>query len=67
MTLEEYFRAQTVIVNGTSYPVVEHTVRVEVGAVVRFYIHPANSSGDTSDFEVHGNTLIHDPRITGGP
>lgn len=59
MTLEEYFRKQTITVNGTVYPAIDHALRVTVAdGIVHFYIHPANTGGDTVDFEVQGNTLL---------
>lgn len=65
MTLEEYFRKQTVVYNGTTFPVIDHSIRCELLADgVRFYIHPTNSSGATVNFQVNGNVLIPDPRVT---
>lgn len=67
MTLEDYFRKQTVVYVGKVYPAIDHSLRCEIfDGGVRFYIHPANSSGDTLNFEVHGNTLIDDPNVTRG-
>lgn len=58
MTLEEYLRTE--YADGK----IDHALRVEVSdAGVRFYIHPANRSGNTVDFEVHGNVLVGDPRV----
>ena len=51
-TLEEYLRAD--LARG----VIDHAIRAEVnGGEVKFYIHPANESGDTLDFAVAGNFL----------
>jgi hypothetical protein len=59
-TLEEYLRSQTHIVDGVVYPVIDFSLRCEVGphgAPIRFYIHPSTCSGDTTDFELRGNAI----------
>jgi hypothetical protein len=33
---------------------------------VRFYIHPAGRDGDTQNYELRGNQLQPDPRISQG-
>jgi hypothetical protein len=64
-TLEEYFRSQTHVVNGVTYPVIDHALRCEFfDGGVRFYIHPASVSGDTQDFELHGNALTPNMLVT---
>lgn len=64
MTLEEYFRTQHHTYNGVTYPVIDHALRCEVSeGKVTFYIHPANHSGDTENFEVRGNSVWPDPRV----
>lgn len=62
LTLEEYFRKQFATQRtGEPYQVIDHALRCEFAeGVVRFYIHPANVSGDTVDFEVRGNVLTPD-------
>ncbi len=65
-TLEDYFRAQFATYEhcGT-VPVIDHGLRVEFcDGYVRFYIHPANTGGDTCNFELRGNVLSDDARIT---
>jgi len=64
-TLEDYFRSQFVTYDGKTFPVIDHALRVEfTNDGVRFYIHPANCSGDTCNYELHGNVLAPDPRVT---
>lgn len=67
MTLEDYFRKQTVTYNAVTYPAIDHALRMELcDGYVRFYIHPSAQSGDTVNFEVHGNELRPDRLVTRG-
>lgn len=52
MTFEDYLR------KNYDNIIIDHALRAEiVDDQVRFYIHPAQVSGDTLDFVVKGNTL----------
>lgn len=45
---------------------IDHALRTHVDerGRVSFYIHPANTDGDTRDYEVKNNLLRPDPRVT---
>lgn len=59
MTLEQYLQSAAAV------NVIDHAIRCRiVDGAVTFYIHPSNTPGDTLDFEVNGNTLQPDPRVT---
>ncbi len=50
--LEEYFR------DNDGKQVIDHAIRARIdGDNVVFYIHPNGVSGETLDFQVHGNNL----------
>lgn len=53
MTLEQYLKS------NCERQVIDHAIRAEIGkdGNPRFYIHPANVSGDTLDFVVTKNQL----------
>jgi hypothetical protein len=59
-TLGEYLKEANV--RG----VIDHALRAHVDdeGRVSFYIHPMNTFGDTRDYEVRGNRLRPDPRVT---
>lgn len=52
-TLEEYLRS------AQHRGVIDFSIRARLdeNGIVVFYIHPANTSGDTLDFAVTGNSL----------
>ena len=51
-TLEQYLK------DAAATGVIDHSVRAQVTPQgVTFYIHPAQTSGDTLDFKVLGNDL----------
>ncbi len=53
MTLEEYLKS------NCDRQIIDHLIRAEIGndGKPRFYIHPANASGETLDFVVTKNQL----------
>lgn len=53
MTLEQYLKS------NCAAGVIDHSIRAEIGkdGNPRFYIHPANVSGETLDFVVTNNQL----------
>ena len=62
-TLEAYLRSDF------ARNVIDHVIRAHVhddGSVV-FYIHPSGVNGDTLDFQVCGNRLVENPRVTRTP
>lgn len=61
MTLEQYLKS------NCERQVIDHAIRAEIGkdGNPRFYIHPANVSGDTLDFVVTKNQL-HPVYVLGG-
>lgn len=66
MTLEQYLRRNF---HRPDRPfTIDHMIRANVDSngTVTFYIRPANVDGDTLNFEVHGNTLVPNPRVTKG-
>jgi len=59
-TLEMYFR------RAVATGLIDFAIRAECkedGRVV-FYIHPANASGETADFEVNENRVQHNRDIS---
>jgi uncharacterized membrane protein YcaP (DUF421 family) len=53
MNLETYLR------NNCGRNVIDHALRatIEADGTMSFYLHPANTDGDTLDFKVAANTL----------
>lgn len=51
MTLFEYFQSNW---ERKPYPIIDHSLRIDKNpdGSFRFYIHPSNTSGITSDFTV---------------
>jgi hypothetical protein len=59
-TLEKYLK------DALARGVIDHTLRagIDERGRVSFYIHPANTDGETRDYEVRNNLLRPDPRVT---
>ena len=58
--LERYFR------NGLTYMnIIDYSLRVSMdeNGVIAFYIHADGKDSDTMDFEVHGDSLVPNPKV----